>query len=184
MDDIDNNEYLIMCKEKRGRNETCLNKLVDDINRVKNINSPLKERNKKSTSRKNTSPKSTSKPILKTKKDSGPKATKMPRKILSLKKDVPKENKTIKCHHQLYISYEQETDRRYCMKDMDLEGVNCSKCHGKFGLPQHPPSNTQSIFVCCNRRSSYCTHSLCGTCFFKLCQASSENGNAKRRSRR
>ena len=204
MDDINNNEYLKMCKEKRGRNETYLNKLVDDIKRVKNTNSPLNERNKKSTSRKKaTSPKSTSKPILKTKKtnetqsspkskskhiskkkDSGPRTTKMPRKILSPKKDVPKENKTIKCHHELYISYEQETDRRYCMKGMDLEGVNCSKCHEKFGLRQHPPSLTQPIFVCCNRKSSYCTHSLCRTCFFKLCQASSENGCAKRRSRR
>ena len=204
MDDIDNNKYLKMCKEKRVRNEKCLNKLVHDIKRVQNKNSLLKERNKKSTLRnKATTPKPTSKPILKAKKinerhsspkskskhiskkkDSGPKATKMPRKISSPKKDVPKEKNKIKCHHQLYISYEQETDRRYCMKGMDLEGVNCSKCHVKFGLPQHPPSNTQPIFVCCNRRSSCCTHSLCGTCYFKLSQASSENGYAKRRSRR
>ena len=84
-------------------------------------------KNKPSSKKKATSPKPTSKPISK-KKENSPKTSTKPRKVLSQKINIPKEQETIKCLHQLYILYKPENNRQYCRKGMDLEGVNCSKC--------------------------------------------------------
>ena len=48
----------------------------------------------------------------------------------------------LKCAHHLIVLYEQEADRQYCKKGMDLEGVSYSKCKKKFGLPGMPPTIT------------------------------------------
>ena len=117
-----------MCKQKRGQNELYLSQVVDDIKKVKNKNSPPNETKKKPSSKKKaTSLKPTSKPISK-KKESSLESSTEPRKVLSEKKNVPKEQEKIKCLHQLYILYKPETNRQYCRKGMDVEGVNCSKC--------------------------------------------------------
>ena len=180
MYDVEKNDYLKICKQKRGRNKQVLSQIVEDLKK-----------------RRRNSPKRTPKQNLR-KKISSPKTTLNPRKILSTskkatspkrtpkqKKDLAKAKPKIKCSHQNSISYEPESDRRYCKEGMDLEGVSCSKCSLKFGEPRQPPSITQPIWVCCNRRNSDCTHSLCGTCYHdKTNDAQLETRYSKRRTRR
>ena len=166
--------------KKRGQNELYLSQVVDNIKKVTKKNSPPKETKKKpSLKQKETSP---FKPSLK-RKQSSPRSSTKPRKIWSQKESIPKEKEKMKCLHQSFILYKPEINRRYCKKGMDLDGVKCSKCHVKFGMPQQPPSNMQPIWICCNRRSSHCTHSLCGTCYFDLCNDKPINGYARRWTR-
>ena len=184
MDNIHINAYLKIYKQNRGRNKLYLSQVVDNIKKVKNKNSlPNVTKKKPSSKKKATSLKPTSKPISK-KKESSPKSSTEPRKVLSQKKNVPKEQEKIKCLDQLYILYEPETNRQYCKKGMDLEGVNCSKSHTKFGMLTQPPSNMQLIWICYNRRSSNCTHALCSNFYFHMCNDMHVNGYEKSQTRR
>jgi hypothetical protein len=214
MDDVEDNEYLQMCKSKRGRNEKFLNQVVNDLKKGKRdneIKTPSKK--KKGADKKTNSPKSpvrkeslkkgspkspvridtlkkgnsvkksktrSPKRIFAEKNSSSPKTNvRKPRKNFKPKKVIVTKAVDKKCTHKLYISYEQETDRRYCKKGMDLEGGSCSKCKLKFGMPGMPPSDTQPMWVCCNRKYIGCTYSLCSDCYFEM-----QNGSSNRRTRR
>ena len=176
MDDVCENQYLKMCKQKRGRNHKFLKQVVDDI-----------KRGKKSTPRNlprsrteiqlgigdtNTSPKKKKGTCVTT-------TVAKPRRIFNSKNKRDKDKTQFKCAHRLTISFEQETDKRYCNKGMDLEGVSCSKCKLKFGQQGMPPAINKPIWVCNNRRLSGCTHSLCSACYFDM-----SDGSSKRRTRR
>jgi len=168
MNEESDNKYLKMCKQKQARNARVLTQIMAD--------------KPKGT---NTKPRNS--PRIKTVKKTGPNkkatsstnTTSKPRQILNRNKDKPKKKNTIKCTHNLHVSYEEETDRRYCKEGMDLEGASCVKCKIKFGMPGMPPSINKPIWVCCNRKLSGCKHSLCAQCYFEMC-----NSSAKRRTRK
>ena len=127
--------------KKRVRNKVYLIQVVEDIKKQKD-SSPYKPSSKR--------------------KQSGPKSSTKPRVVLSEEESLPKDKEKVKCLHQLYISYKPETDRRYCKKGMDLDGVKCSKCHVKFGMPRQPPSNTQPIWISSQTRADQLILVFCG----------------------
>ena len=78
MDDVEKNDYLKMCKQKRGRNKQVLSQIVEDLKK-----------------RKRNSPKRTPKQNLR-KKISSPRTTLNPRKILSTSKKATSPKRTPK----------------------------------------------------------------------------------------
>ena len=61
--------------------------------------------------------------------------------------------------------FKEETDKRYCKENMDLDGVVCASCKIKFGdkeeLGVAMPSVKCPIYVCSGRTLHDFTYSLC-----------------------
>ena len=113
MDNVAENEYLKMCKNKRGHYKKFLNQVVEDLKKCSSRNkSKTPSLNRKVEDKKSSSPKTT---------------VRKPGKKIKSKKDIVRKTDNKKCTHNLYILYKQETDRRYCKKGMELEGFSCSK---------------------------------------------------------
>lgn len=85
MENVADNKYLQMCKEKRGRNREVLSKVVEDIK--KKVASPRRTPKRNESKNKKSSPKNIAnkKPSAK-KRVSSPKTIKKPRKFLRLKR--------------------------------------------------------------------------------------------------
>ena len=107
MDNVENNNYLKICRQKRGRNKQVLSQIVDNLKKDsrRRRNSP-KCTPKQNLRKKTSSPKTTSKPrkiLSPNKKANSPKPTPKPRNTLSEKKDLAKAKPKIKFNNQKSI---------------------------------------------------------------------------------
>ena len=82
-------------------------------------------------------------------------------------------------------NFKEETDKRYCKENMDLDGVVCASCKIKFGdtdeLGVAVPSVKYLIYVCSGRTLHECLYSLCNPCY---AEKSSEGIGKRKRPRR
>ena len=81
--------------------------------------------------------------------------------------------------------FKEETDKRYCKENMDLDGIGCASCKIKFGDKEEigvvVPSIKCPIYVCCGRTLNNCVYSFCNTCYT---EKSNEGIGKRKRLRR
>jgi len=151
--------YMKKVMEKRQKNAVVINKIVEEKNK--------KFPKKKKVARK--------------------------RKTTHVKHMLPSQKQVASSEcvhdHTLYSGgYKEETDRRYCKKDMELFNINCTVCKKQFSYEvkekKTTPSFSRPVYICIGRNKYNCYHGFCYDCYQTKVADNNENGIVGRRSSR
>ena len=147
------NDYLKMCNAKQKKNNEKLASIAEELSDLKQAaKTPKKKR-----------------------------TTRISIKPSAKKKVIDTGEKICLIDHADVGMFKEETDKRYCRENMDLDGIGCASCKIKFGDKEEigvmVPSVKCPIYVCSGRTLHDYTYSLCNICYVKR----SNNGSRTRK---
>ena len=150
------NEYLKMCDAKQKKNNEKLASIAEELSNLKQAEKAPKKR-----------------------------TTRISIKQSVKKKEIYSGKKKCTINHADVGMFKEETDKRYCKENMDLDGVGCASCKIKFGDKEEVgvtmPSVKCPIYVCSGRTLHDCVYSFCNTCYT---EKSNEGIGKRKRLRR
>jgi len=151
------NEYLKMCNAKQKKNNEKLASIAEELSDLKQA--------AKTTKKKRT--------------------TRISIKPSAKKKVIDTGEKICLINHADVGMFKEETDKRYCRENMDLDGIGCASCKIKFGDKEEigvmVPSVKCPIYVCSGRTLHDCVYSYCNNCYT---EKSNEGIGKRKRLRR
>ena len=151
------NEYLKMYNAKQKKNNEKLASIAEELSDLKQAAKAPKKK----------------------------KTTRISIKTSAKKKEIDSGEKKCTINHADVGMFKEETDKRYCKENIDLDGVGCASCKIKFGdkeeIGVNVPSVKCPIYVCSGRTLHDCVYSFCNNCYT---EKSNEGIGKRKRLRR